>query len=77
MNFKYGDRFFFENRKQHPHRLTRPQLEAIRKTTLAALLCYFTETKVVPVFVMKVLGPGNYVENCDEILAGTNVFNYL
>ncbi|KAL7633266.1 UNVERIFIED_CONTAM: hypothetical protein RMT77_016371 [Armadillidium vulgare] len=71
MNFKYGDRFFFENRKQHPHRFTRAQLDSIRRTTLAALLCYYIDTKVVPVFVMKVLGPGNYMENCEEILAGT------
>ncbi|KAL7633267.1 UNVERIFIED_CONTAM: hypothetical protein RMT77_016372 [Armadillidium vulgare] len=69
-NLKFGDRFYYENRI-HPNRFSHEELNALRRTTLAAFLCRCTNTKQVPEFVMKVLGPGNHMKNCSDVLAGT------
>ncbi len=47
-DLKKGDRFFYEHGHSPVTRFTPDQLNTIRSTTLAALICRNIETNVVP-----------------------------
>lgn len=64
---RLGDRFWYE-RETGPQAFTQTQLNEIRRTTLAAVLCANGDNlqQVVPQ-VMRARGPGNEYVSCDSL----------
>ena len=61
---KRGDRFWYENGTNPTTRFSREQLQELRKTTLARLLCENSEIKLVQPMMFKIPMEGNSLVNC-------------
>lgn len=64
-SWRRSDRYFYTE-GGHPHSFTLPQLDEIRKMSLAALLCLTTGLQEVPVFAMRTASNGNPMVRCQD-----------
>ncbi|GIX94018.1 peroxidasin [Caerostris extrusa] len=69
---KFGDRFWYEN-LHHPGAFTPAQLEVIRRTTLASLLCRNSEIKEMQALAFEVAATTNPKIPCHTILQQTHL----
>ena len=69
---KQGDRFWYENGSDPKTRFSEEQLQEIRKTTLARLLCDNSKIKFVQPRMFKIPMDGNPLVKC-EIIPGINL----
>jgi peroxidase len=67
-NWKTGDRFFYDLGGQ-PHSFTLPQLDQIRRMSMAAIICTLTNVKHVPAFAFHTISNGNPLVACSDIEA--------
>ena len=61
---KQGDRFWYENGTNPKTSFSQEQLQELRKTTLARLLCENSEIKLVQPMMFKIPMEGNPLVNC-------------